>query len=135
MKLEKNYEGISEKLWKHIGDTLHKPKKNHFDRNFLKFSSQFLELTKNCTETLNNFRENLQWNPEEILKIFEALLKICPGSFQSLFWHCTSFVPTTPTATRTKNEKLLKKWHFIYYFKCTQRNYKQQLKWKNHFIH
>ncbi len=51
----------------------------------VKFSMQFLEeLMKNCTETSNNFKEKLKRNPEEILEIVGALLKICPGALQSL---------------------------------------------------
>ncbi len=35
-------------------------------------------------ETSNNFVEKLQRNPKEILEIFEALSKICPGRFKAL---------------------------------------------------
>ncbi len=50
----------------------------------MKFSSQLLkELTKNCTETSNNFREKLQRNPQEMLEIFGVFLKICPGALQT----------------------------------------------------
>ncbi len=53
----------------------------------MKLSKQFLEeLRKNCTETSNNIRKKLQ-NPEEIQEIFEALLKIRSGTFQSLIGH------------------------------------------------
>ncbi len=42
-------------------------KKKNFDGNLVKFSRQFLEeLTKNCTETLNNFGEILRKNLVEI---------------------------------------------------------------------
>ncbi len=36
------------------------------------------------TETLNNFIEKLLRNPKEILEIFGALSKICPGRFKAL---------------------------------------------------
>ncbi len=35
----------------------------------------------------NKFRKKLQMNPEEILKIFGALLKICPGALQNFIQH------------------------------------------------
>ncbi len=49
------------------------------------------ELTKNCTEISNNFRNKRQRNPEKTLKIFGALLKIYPGALHSLtLLHCFS---------------------------------------------
>ncbi len=71
-----------------MGNTSYKLLKEHFDRNFVKFSGQFLEeFTEKCTE-ISNFREKLRRNAEEILEIFWALLKIVPGALQSLIWHC-----------------------------------------------
>ncbi len=86
MKLGKINEEILEKLLKNIGKYFAQNYlKRQSDGNFSKFSRQFLEeLTKNCTETSNNFRDKLQRNFGEILEIFEALLKICPGTLQSL---------------------------------------------------
>ncbi len=55
---------------------------------FWNFRGNFWKnLQKNGTETSNNFREKLRRNLEEILKIFEALLKICPEELQSLIRH------------------------------------------------
>ncbi len=83
VKLGKNYEEILEKIWKNIGNILHKFSYKHFDGNFVKFSRQFLEeLMKICMEISNNFGKKLRRNSENILEIFGALLKIWPGVFQ-----------------------------------------------------
>ncbi len=71
MKLGGNYKETLEKLRKNIGNISYIRLKKYFVWNVLKFSRQFLdELTKNCTEILNNFKEKLRRNPEKILEIF-----------------------------------------------------------------
>ncbi len=80
----KNYKEILEKLLKNKGNILHKLLRRHFDGNFVKFSKQF---SKELTKDSNNFREKLQTNPEKILEIFGALLKIYTETLQN--WICT----------------------------------------------
>ncbi len=48
------------------------------------FQGDFWKNLQRITETLNNFIEKLQRNPKEILEIFGALSKICPGHFNAL---------------------------------------------------
>ncbi len=48
------------------------------------FQGDFWKNLQRITETSNNFIEKLQRNPKEILEIFGALLKICPGRFKAL---------------------------------------------------
>ncbi len=80
MKLGKNYEEIFKKLW-NIGDASYKLFEKPFDGKFVKFSRQFLEeLTKNCAETSDNFKEKLRWNHEKILKIFKTLESLSRGA-------------------------------------------------------
>ncbi len=71
---------IMKKYKKHFAQTF----KNHFNRNFVKFTRWLLqELAKNYGNYYN-FREKLQRNPKEILEIFGTLSKICPGRFKAL---------------------------------------------------
>ncbi len=47
------------------------------------FEEIFRSITKNYTDTLNNFKEKLQRNLEGILEIFAAFLKICQGRYKA----------------------------------------------------
>ncbi len=48
------------------------------------FQGDFWKNLQIITETSNNFIEELQRNPKEILEIFVAPSKICPGRFKAL---------------------------------------------------
>ncbi len=50
----------------------------------LNFQDDFWKNLRKITGSSNNFIEKLQRNPKEILEIFGALSKICPGAFQSV---------------------------------------------------
>ncbi len=68
-KLGKHYEKMLEKLWKSMGNTSPKLKKKKILMEIVKFPRKFSEeLTKNCTETLNNFREKCGGTRKKILK-------------------------------------------------------------------
>ncbi len=83
------YEKILKKLRKNAEKDSQKLLKNHFNGKFMKFSQQFSEeFTKYCAEISNSFRKKVQRNPQEILEIFEVLLKICPGLLHSFIRLC-----------------------------------------------
>ncbi len=50
----------------------------------LKFQGDFWKNLRRITKTSNNFIEKLQRKLKEVLKIFGALSRICPGCFKAL---------------------------------------------------
>ncbi len=48
------------------------------------FQGDFWKNLQRIMETSNNFTETLQRNPKEILEVFGALSKICPGRFKAV---------------------------------------------------
>ncbi len=75
-------------MLKHIGNISHNFLKERVDGNFVKFKGNFSMKVRKIVRILQIILQKLRRNPEEILKIFGAPLKICAAALQSLIQYC-----------------------------------------------